>query len=176
MTKDLSKQICEKCGIKKHRIEDKSFCWCDDCQYRIDAGAYGGCNRPIGKQCPPHYKYVYPDFGQPENKLRLIDILVDNDHEITLCKDYCSISNCDTDFVNDCYNEHFKMYGGTFLEALYNYLTIWINEYTETEKGLKDTSHTLTREECCYPRGYDDLLKDIERIKQSLREAEWNYE
>lgn len=113
------------------------------------------------------------------NKLKLIDLLIENDHIITMNKDYYAIGNGANDFIDDCYNEHFEVEGSNLLEALYNYLTRWIKEKTSFQKEdgtmseCIDTSHTLEREDCYYPRDFDDYLKDIKKIKQAIRQADW---
>lgn len=133
--KSLSEKICEVCGIKPEIIEDY-----DNNQYEI-----------------------YPDFeNNKHNKLKLIDLLIENDHIITMNKNSYLIGNGDIDFIQDCYDEYFDVQGSNLLEALYNYLTRKINE-----------SHILQREDCYYLRGFDDYLKDIEQIKQAIREADW---
>ena len=150
---NLSKELCEICGIKPQIVQD----------YELN-----------------EYK-IYPDFEQPENYKKLQEIFINNDHSITLSKDWCAISNGDTDFVTDMYNTSFEIHGETFLKAVYNYLTLWIEEQ-ESVRQLdgtfltRDTSHKLTREECIYPRGYDDLLEDVSQLKQAIRETEWVYE
>lgn len=155
MTKTLSEQICEICGIEP----------------KLD-----GSNPALSVQP------VYPDFEQPTNYKKLQEIFINHDHSITLSKGLCAISNGDTDFVNDMYDTSFEIHGKTFLKAVCNYLTLWIEETTQEQilYGIysepKDTSHKLTREECIYPRGYDDLLENIGEIKQAIRAEEWKYE
>ena len=108
------------------------------------------------------FEAKFIDFENNNNKLKLINLLIENDHIITLNKDSYLIGNGDIDFIQDCYNEYFDVQGSNFLEALYNYLTRKINE-----------SHILQREDCYYSRGFYDYLQDIEKIKQAIREADW---
>ena len=151
---NLSKELCEICGIEPKIIED------------YDSNEYE----------------IYPDFEQAENYKKLQEIFINHDHSITLSKGWCAISNGDTDFVNDMYDTSFEIHGKTFLKAVCNYLTLWIEETTQEQISYgiysepKDTSHKLTREECIYPRGYDDLLENIGEIKQAIRAKEWKYE
>ena len=158
---NLSKQLCKLCGLKY-------------CKEKVVINNGQTPNVDI--------KPFYLDFEQPENYKKLQEIFINNDHSITLSKGLCAISNGDTDFVNDMYDTSFEIHGKTFLKAVCNYLTLWIEETTQEQISYgiysepKDTSHKLTREECIYPRGYDDLLKDIEKIKQAIRETEWLYE
>ena len=172
MSNDISKQICKICEIKKKRVT--SLYNCEGCKYLID----DECNRG-DNPCKPPYKYVYPNFENNVNELKLINLLIENDHIITMSKDYYAISNGDNDFIDDCYEEHFEVEGSSFLEALYNYLTRWIKEKTSFKKEdgtmseYIDTSHTLEREDCYYPRGFDDYLKDIDKIKKAIRQAIW---
>lgn len=159
---NLSKKLCEICGI-----EGKWF------EYTTETT--DGCVN-LGK------KRVFPDFEQPENYKKLQEIFINNGHSITLLKGWYAISNGDTDFVTDMYDTSFEITGKTFLKAVCNYLTLWIEEMTQEQISYGiysepiNTSHKLTREQCIYPRGYDDLLKDVERIKQAIREMEWVYD
>ena len=161
---NLSKELCEICGIKPKLN-------CINCPHPCETA----CNN-----CS-YSDLNYPDFEQPENYKKLQEIFINNDHSITLSKGWCAISNGDTDFVNDCYDTSFEISGTTFLKAVCNYLTLWIEETIRKRisDGIYsepiDTSHKLTREECIYSRGYDDLLKDVEKIKQAIRETEWVY-
>lgn len=153
-TKNLSRELCEICGIEGKIIED------------YDGNEYE----------------IFPDFEQPENYKRLQEIFIDNGHSITLSEDWFAISNGDIDFVTDMYDTSFSIKGKTFLNAVCNYLALWIEEQTQiklqdnTMSPPIDTSHKLTREGCIYPRGYDDLLKDIEKIKQAIKSEVWEYE
>lgn len=158
---NLSKELCEICGLK----------YCKE-KVVINEG-----------QCPNvDIKPFYLNFEQPESYKRLLEIFINNGHFITLSKDCYAISNGDTDFVTDMYDTNFEITGQTFLKAVCNYLTLWIEEITQEQISYGiysepiNTSYKLTREECIYPRGYDDLLKDVERIKQAIRETEWVYE
>ena len=152
---ELSRQLCEICGIEA----------------KLD-----GSNPNLSVQP------VYPDFTQPENYKKLQEIFINNDHSITLSKGWYAISNGDTDFVNDLYDTSFAISGKSFLKAVCNYLTLWIEETTQEQISYGiysepiNTSHKLTREECIYPRGYDDLLKDVEKLKRAIKETEWVYE
>ncbi len=167
---NLSKELCEICGIGyiikcKHGEQFPQNC---DCDYSCE-------------ECSAHQK-IFPDFEKPENYKKLQEIFINNGHSITLSKDWYAISNGDTDFVTDMYDTSFEIIGKTFLKAVCNYLRLWIEEITQEQISYGiysepiNTSHKLTREECIYPRGYDDLLKDVERIKQAIRETEWVYE
>lgn len=80
---NLSQQLCEICGIKPQIIED------------YDSNEYE----------------LYPDFEKDNNKLKLIDLLIENDHFITMSKYFYYIGNGDTDFINDFYNEQFEVQG-----------------------------------------------------------------
>lgn len=163
---NLSKELCEICGIEPKRVEKR----CKECDLIMEECGCFDC-----------YKEVYPDFEQPENYKKLQEVFIECNHSITLSRGWYAISNGDTDFVNDMYDTSFEIHGGTFLKAVCNYLMLWIEETTRvgmpdgTYSEPKDTSHKLTREECVYPRGYDDLLKDIEKIKQAIKETEWVY-
>lgn len=158
---NLSNELCDICGLKY-------------CKEKVVINNGQTPNVDI--------KPFYLDFEQPENYKKLQEIFINNDHSITLSKGWCAISNVDTDFVNDWYDTSFEISGTTFLKAVCNYLTLWIEETIRKRisDGIYsepiDTSHKLTRKECVYPRGYDDLLKDIEKIKQAIRKEEWIYE
>ena len=149
--KSLSQQICEECGIKPEIIED------------YDSNEYE----------------LYPDFENNNNKLKLIDLLIENDHFITMSKYFYYIGNGDTDFINDFYNEQFEVQGDSLLEALYNYLTRWILQYSRFQKEdgtmseLTDTPYTLQRRDCYYKRGFDKYLRDIKKLKKAIRETNW---
>ena len=161
---NLSKELCKICGIKPK---------CINCGQTVSEE--NPCPKPCNKQ-------KYPDFEKPENYKKLQKVFINNGHSITLSKDWYAIGNGDNDFVTDMYDTNFEITGTLFLKAVYNYLTLWIEETTQEQISYgvysepKDTSHKLTREECIYPRGYDDLLKDVEKIKQAIREKEWEYE
>ena len=153
--KSLSQQICEVCGIEP--------------KYKI-------IHTPTILDKNP----IYHDFeNNNNNKLKLINLLIKNEHIITMSKNYYAIGNGDIDFVDDCYNEYFEVEGDSFLGALHNYLIRWIKQSTSFRKEdgtmseYIDTSHTLEREECYYSRGFDDYLKDIEQIKQAIKNEQW---
>ena len=68
MTKTLSEQICEVCGVKKKRIVLYN---CEGCKYLIDNECKRGDN-----PCKPPYKYVYPDFENNNNNfVKLLEIV-----------------------------------------------------------------------------------------------------
>lgn len=65
MTRELSKKLCEIVGIEP---KNSSCCSCEYfdiesgfCSYEVDEDGYG-CNQ------------LYPDFGQPENFVKLLEI------------------------------------------------------------------------------------------------------
>lgn len=171
---NLSQQLCKICGIEPKRVRPFQ---CDKNKENIPCEF---CIEKHGK-CISQ-KEIYPDFEKPENYKKLQEVFINNDHSITPSRDLCAISNGDTDFIHDTYDTSFSISGATFLKAVYNYLTLWIEQTTEVMISSGeysepiDTSHKLTRRECIYPRGYDDLLKDVKRIKQAIRETEWVYE
>lgn len=79
--KTLSEQICKVCGIKKKRIT--LWCNCEGCKYLIDDECKRGDN-----PCKPPYKYVYPDFGNSNNYIRLEEIMLAElaKHHLTVVK------------------------------------------------------------------------------------------
>lgn len=66
---NLSKQLCEICGIKRKKVEDFSK-GCNKCKYLVNDECQRGDN-----PCKIHYKYVYPNFEQPENFVKLLEIV-----------------------------------------------------------------------------------------------------
>lgn len=70
---NLSKELCEICGIKrKRKIFDQR---CDNsCKYLDKIDVYDPCKRG-NNPCPTYIKYVYPDFEQPENFVKLVNIM-----------------------------------------------------------------------------------------------------
>ena len=75
---NLSQQLCEICGIKKKRI---TLYGCTGCKFLIDNECERGDN-----PCSPHYKYVYPDFTEPENLVKLLEIMNKQPREETLSR------------------------------------------------------------------------------------------
>lgn len=71
---NLSRQLCEVCGIKrKRKIFDQR---CDNtCKYLDKTDVYDPCKRG-NNPCPTYIKYVYPDFEQPENFVKLMELKV----------------------------------------------------------------------------------------------------
>lgn len=70
---NLSKELCEICGIKrKRKIFDQR---CDNtCKYLDKTDVYDPCKRG-NNPCPTYIKYVYPDFEQPENFVKLYELI-----------------------------------------------------------------------------------------------------
>ncbi len=66
--KTLSQQICKICGIKKKRVQDFT---CNKCKYLIN----NECER--GDNPCNNYKYVYPDFKNNNNFVKLLEIYFD---------------------------------------------------------------------------------------------------
>lgn len=143
MNKNLSKLICKECNINPQIITDHEL-------NEIE---------------------VYPDFNEPKNYKKLIETIIKSKHWISLSNNFCEIGNGDTDFVLDCHNEYFSIHGKDLLSCLYNYLRLWIEQGTLDDLGWRDTSHVLTEEECCYPRGYKQVQKDIEKLKKNIQKA-----
>ena len=112
--------------------------------------AHKDLSRELCKICK--IKYVYPNFEEAENYKKLQEVFINHNHSITLSKDWCAISNGDTDFVNDMYDMSFEITGKTFLNTVCNYLTLWIEEMTQEQISYGiysepiNTSHKLTRE------------------------------
>lgn len=174
--KALSEQICEICGIEplykiKH-FNGVTEVWSP--AFNKKELSYAKAQKQMLEQ-----KEVYPDFENNNNKLKLIDLLIENDHIITMSKDYYAIGNGSIDFIEDCYDEDFEVEGNNLLESLYNYLTRWIKEKTSFKKEdgtmseYIDTSYTLERKYCIFPEYFDAYLKDIDKIKQAIRQADW---
>lgn len=149
--RNFSKKICDLCKIKPKVVQDSDL---NDIE-------------------------VYPDFKNNTNKIKLIELLIKNDHIVIMSKDYYAIGNRANDFVDDCYNEYFEVVGSSLLEALYNYLTRWIKQSTSFKKEdgtmseFVNTSYTLEREHCCFVEGFDSYLKDIKKIKKAIKNAKW---
>lgn len=173
--KSLSQQLCEACGIEPKYLVKYTYFGQQENIYETLEEA-----KQEKEMLKGEIEEAYPDFeNNNNNKFKLIDLLIENDHFITLSKDYYAIGNGDNDFVDDCYNEYFEVEGDSFLEALHNYLIRWIKQSTSFRKEdgtmseYIDTSHTLEREDCYYSRGFDEYLKDIERIKQAIKNEQW---
>ncbi len=79
--KTLSEQICKECGIKKKRIT--LLYSCKGCKYLIDNECMRGDN-----PCKPPYKYVYPDFQNNNNFIKLEEIMLTElaKHHLTVVK------------------------------------------------------------------------------------------
>lgn len=181
---NLSQKLCEICGIepiKKTLIS----CGCEDRTRHFrsyDPKRCRGCKKKYkAKVYKEVIKLIYPDFEKPENYKKLQEVFINNEHSITLSEGWYAISNGDTDFIYDMHDTTFALTGKTFLKAVCNYLSLWYEQTTRyklednTFGPLIDTSHTLTRGECIYPRGYDDLLKSVEQIKLAIKNEEWVY-
>ena len=69
---NISQQLCEICGIKRKKVED-FLKGCNRCKYLISDECQRGDN-----PCKIYYKYVYPDFGKPENFVKLLEIVYKN--------------------------------------------------------------------------------------------------
>ena len=59
-TKDLSRELCEICGIETKKIEKRCF----ECEFNAEECGYRYC-----------YKNAYPDFAKPKNFVKLYKIL-----------------------------------------------------------------------------------------------------
>lgn len=57
---NLSKELCEVCGIEPKRVEKR----CKECDLIMEECGCFDC-----------YKEVYPDFEQPENFVKLLEII-----------------------------------------------------------------------------------------------------
>ena len=73
-TKDLSRELCEICGIKP-------IIRCATCPYfDIDAS---GCMYPLTEECYEQY----PDFERPKNFVKLLELKIKTKkREVTLCE------------------------------------------------------------------------------------------
>lgn len=174
----LSAKICEICEINPKY-------WCDyaDCFCPIEHQGNFNPKCPkqaVTKECDARSnKLKYPNLDKSQNKLKLINLLVDTGHYVTLSKSFCEISNGDFDFVHDCHGEYFAIRGNNLCGALYNYLTGWIEEKTRipSKEGAisdwQDTSHILQKEECYSPVGYDRYREDVCKLKKVLKNSKW---
>lgn len=69
--KDLSRELCEICGIKPmYRLEDINALYNEDmynefCEMRLNKGLL----------IPTGTKAIFPDFTQPENFVKLLEIV-----------------------------------------------------------------------------------------------------
>lgn len=59
-TKNLSRELCEICGIKPKKVEKRCF----ECYLNMEECGCFDC-----------YKEIYPDFTQPENFVKLLKIV-----------------------------------------------------------------------------------------------------
>lgn len=184
MDKTLSEQICELCGIEPKIIRYECSKGMGHNKYVNSCPVYTlhKCKYEVG--CRPETTmkpvYTFVDFEKNNNKIKLINLLIENDHIVTMSKNYYTIGNGSIDFVED-FPEHFSVEGNNLLEALYNYLTRWIKEQTRFKKPdgtmseYIDTSHTLEREDCYYPEEFDKYLEDIEKIKEVIKKEIWEF-
>jgi len=127
-------------------------------------------------------KKVYPNFKLLSNQFKIIKAIQDSNHILWISKNCYEIGNGYHDFVDDCYNTKFKIWGSTLEEATFFYLTLyikqtgrcWIHEKGDWSEWV-DTSHTLTREHCYYPESFDDMVEDSKDLLKALKEIEWDY-
>lgn len=187
MVSEISEKICKECSIKpqiRHYACAKGMGinkYINDCPtiVAVNRCEYDkGCNHNATMK--PVYSYV--DFELPENQVRLQKLLVDSGHVITLVEDWYSVGCGLNDFIDDCYDTQHAMTGKTFLDAVYNYITLWY-EQREVRCMLKngkmgppmDMSHKLEAGECIYPWGYQSYVEDVEKLKQLIHDAKWEF-
>jgi hypothetical protein len=122
MSKSLSEQICEICGIKKKRIT----LWrnCEGCKYLIDNECKRGDN-----PCKPPYRYIFPDFENNNNNfVRLLEVL------------YKEIGLYDLFFTTDNNRKQLKSdILKTIVELLSNKLGYKIPLITKIKKIIRET-------------------------------------
>lgn len=68
MTKELSKQLCELCGVEPKKVEKR----CKECNLNMEECGCFDC-----------YKEIYPDFTKPENFVRLFELKVKKEYKET---------------------------------------------------------------------------------------------
>lgn len=128
MTKKLSKQLCELCGIGPK---------CVNCGQTVSSE--NPCPKPCNRQ-------KYPDFGQPENFVKLLEI-VSRRSSVSFCHNG-SYFGCSIHYY---FKDIFEANEGTIQHNFLN---------TLLKQDLRNP---------CKP-------KLLEQIKQSIREAKWVYD
>ena len=127
---NLSKELCEICGIEPKRVEKR----CKECNLIMEECGCFDC-----------YKEVYPDFEQPENFVKLLEIVSKKS----------SVSFCHNGIYFACDIHYF------------------CTEVFEADKGSipHNFLNTLLKQHLrnpCKP-------KLLEQLKQTIRETEWMY-
>lgn len=146
MTKELSKQLCELCGIKP-----KIKCHPWEC---LHVGYYkrDKCiiNFKPDEECVKRRDlsgYIsYPDFGKPENFVKLLEIV------------------CRRSSVSFCHN-------GSYFGCSIHY---YFKDIFEANEGTVQYNflNTLLKQDLrnpCKP-------KLLEQIKQTIKETQWSYD
>lgn len=128
---NISKELCEICGIEPKKVEKR----CKECNLNMEeCGCFDCC------------KEIYPDFEQPENFVKLLEIVSRRSS------------------VSFCHN-------GSYFGCSIHY---YFKDIFEADKGniQHNFLNTLLKQDLrnpCKP-------KLLEQIKQSIREAEWVYD
>lgn len=110
MTKELSKKLCEIVGIEPERT-------CDGCKNQVEDWCNGSYNSWCGLDKDNLYnacedsKYTFPDFGKPENFVKLLNIVL----KIGI-NEVCDFQPATMNFSQ----ENYSIEGETFEE-------IWLN-------------------------------------------------
>ena len=128
---NISKELCEICGIEPKKVEKR----CKECNLNMEECGCFDC-----------YKEIYPDFEQPENFVKLLEIVSRRSS------------------VSFCHN-------GSYFGCSIHY---YFKDIFEADKGniQHNFLNTLLKQDLrnpCKP-------KLLEQIKQSIREAEWGYD
>lgn len=128
---NISKELCEICGIEPKKVEKR----CKECNLNMEECGCFDC-----------YKEIYPDFEQPENFVKLLEIVSRRSS------------------VSFCHN-------GSYFGCSIHY---YFKDIFEADKGniQHNFLNTLLKQDLrnpCKP-------KLLEQIKQSIREAEWVYD
>ena len=135
---NLSKELCEICGIKrKRKIFDQR---CDNtCKYLDKTDVYNPCKRG-NNLCPTYIKYVYPDFEQAENFVKLQKLLIEMGMGLDIqLFDYPT--KLQIRFCWDDENFTFKIYGDS-LEEVFLRFAIQICELDDEgdiKQAIKET-------------------------------------
>ena len=128
---NLSKELCKICGVEPKKVEKR----CKECHLNMEECGCFDC-----------YKEIYPDFEQPENFVKLLEIVSRRSS------------------VSFCHN-------GSYFGCSIHY---YFKDIFEADKGniQHNFLNTLLKQDLrntCKP-------KLLESIKLAIREAEWAYE
>lgn len=157
--KDLSRELCEICGIKPmYRLEDINALYNEDmynefCEMRLNKGLL----------IPTGTKAVFPDFTQPENFVKLEEIML-----AELAKQRLTVV------------KYVHYYSDNTLMHEYILITKCGHKFKFTHNGIKVDNWFVEREDRTECLILFILWKVLpicgESIKQAIKSEEWKYE